>query len=166
MRLASLLAVSGVLLLVGLGLSYGGSELATEGLETVASALDAGNILEAGIELDPRVSRDGVYAVRSVGEEHDGVMLRVTDPGGVLIGELAIQEDAGEEEFVIASAGKYTLEATNTSSETRNIVIAVGYKAEDYVIAIVAVGSYVIIAGMIAMAASVAYAIVRSRVKR
>lgn len=164
MRLVTLLAISGIVLLVGLAVSYAGTRFATENLETVAGSLEAGNILKVSIELDPRISRDGVYAAKSVGANHYGIILQVTDPAGQIINTHSIVEsDSGEAEFVIASMGKYTLEATNTSTDTREIIIAVGYKSEDYALVLVGLGLYVIIAGMAAMAASMIFAIIRSR---
>lgn len=163
MRIMALMSISGVILLAGLAVSYAGSELATANLETIASSLDAGNILKASVNLDPEKSKQGVYAAKSVGSDHYGLVLSITGPDNELIDTQTIQGDSGEAGFTISAAGTYTLEATNTSEETRDIVIAVGYKSQESALALVAAGSYVIIAGMIAMGVTLAYAIKKSR---
>lgn len=155
-----------MILLAGLGISYGGSELATANLETIGGSLEAGTSLEATLELSPEFSADGVYAVKSVGDEHSGITLHLADPDGITVDTLEIQGDAGESEFVVSKTGKYVLEAQNTSDGKRDIVIAVGYKPDESAKFLVVVGMYVIIAGMIAMLASIAYFVIASRIKR
>lgn len=166
MRLVSLLAISGIVLLGGLAVSYAGSELATADLVTEARSLEAGGTLVARADLAPTVSRNGVYAAKSVGQDHEGIVLRVTNPAGATVDMQEVRGDSGEAEFVVTDAGEYTLEASNTSQGTRDIVIAIGYKADDLSLAVVAVGSYLIIAGMVVMASSMIYSIAKSRIKR
>lgn len=163
MRSVALVAVSGAILLAGLGISYAGSELATAGLEDAAASVGAGDMLAVSAELDPAVSARGVYAAKSVGQEHGGIRLTLSDPGGIVIDSLTVDGDAGEARFEIVSAGTYTLEAVNVADGSREIVIAVGSESDESARMLVILGSYTIIAGMLAMGAAVAYAIVRAR---
>ena len=163
MKIISLMGISGIILLAGLGISYGGSELATANLEKVVSKLDAGNTLQASIELDPAKSTQGVYAIKSIGDKHDNIVLRITGPDGSVIDTQSVIGDSSEALFTISTLGKHILEVTNTSDELRELVIAIGYKTSDSARVLVIAGSYVLITGMISMAATIVYGLVRMR---
>ncbi len=164
MRPMALFAISGAVMLGGLALSYAGTQAATAGLETGAGVLEADETLTVAAELDPAVSPEGVYALREVGGGSIDADVRITRPEGSMIGAGHSGTDSVEERFAISAAGVYELEVKNAGSADAEIIAAIGYLPGDEVLVYASIGSYVIIAGMVALAASVgAYAIRRIR---
>lgn len=168
MRPATMLAVSGAVLVGGLALSYAGTQAATTGLQTGAGVLGAGESLTVAADLDPAVSARGVYAVRDVGGGGVDIAVRVAGPGGsaVLAGGEAAHRGASsvEERFAISGAGEHALTVENAGEGTAEVIAAIGYLPGDEVLAYASAGSYVIIGGMAGIAATVAaYAVRRAR---
>ncbi|MCY4252638.1 MAG: hypothetical protein OXD41_04980 [Thaumarchaeota archaeon] len=168
MRPATLLAVSGAVLVGGLALSYAGTQAATAGLETGAGVLGTGEALTVAADLDPAVSQRGVYAVRDVGGGGVDIVVRIAGPGGsaVLAGGGAAHHGVGsiEERFAISGAGEHALTVENAGGGAAEVIAAIGYLPGDEVLVYASAGSYVIIAGMVALAATVAvYAVRRAR---
>lgn len=165
MRPATLLAVSGAILVGGLALSYAGTQAATAGLQTAAGVLGAGESLTVAADLDPAVSARGVYAVRDAGGEGMDIVVRITGPGGsaVLAGGSGSHHGASsvEERFPISGAGGHTLVVENAGEAAAEVIAAVGYLPGDEVLVYASAGSYVIIAGMAAFAATVVVYAVR-----
>ena len=166
MRPMTLFAISGAVMLGGLGLSYAGTQAATAGLVTGAGILGEGESLTVEAPLDPEVSAGGVYALREVGGGTLDVGVRVTWPGGTIAGTHS-GTDAVEERFAVSAAGTHVLEVRNDGEGDAEVIAAIGYVPGDEVLAYASAGSYVIIAGMASLAASAAiYATRRLRAGR
>ncbi len=164
MRPMALFALSGAIMLGGLALSYVGTQAATAGLETGAGVLGAEETLTVAVVLDPAVSPGGVYALREVGGNDLDADVRIIWPEGGMLGAEHSGTDSVEERFDILVAGVHELEVKNAGTTDAEIIAAIGYVPGDEVLVYASIGSYVIIAGMVALAASVGiYAIRRIR---
>ncbi len=161
--LISLLVV-GSLIAAGIILSFYGSQLTTQDIIVKEEIISPGSTVEVSVELDPKISELGVFAVLFEKYEEDSFSVSVYDPFGSKIISKIVEKESTEERFEIASAGNYKLEIENSGQEESQIVVGLGYMPGAATLSIGITGFYLLIVGLIGIVGIGVYTI-RNRKK-
>ena len=158
------LLVVGGLIAAGIILSFYGSQLTTQDIIVKEESIAPASTVEVSIELDPKVSELGVFAVLLEKYEEDSISVSVYDPSGSEIISKIAEKETTEERFEIISSGTYKLEIKNSGLEESQIVAGLGYMPDAATLSIGITGFYLLIVGLIGIVGIGVYA-VRNRKK-
>ncbi len=141
--------IVGALIAAGIILSFYGAQLTTQDIIVKEESIAAGSTVEVSIELDPKVSETGVFAVLLEKYEEDSISVSVYDPSGSEIISNIAEKESTEERFEIISSGTYKLEIKNSGLEEAKIVAGLGYMPDAVTLSIGITGFYLLIVGLI-----------------
>ena len=158
------LLVVGGLIAAGIILSFYGAQLTTQDIIVKEESIAPGSAVEVSIELDPKVSELGVFAVLLEKYEEDSISVSVYDPAGSEIISKIAEKESTEERFEIISSGTYKLEIKNSGLEESQIVAGLGYMPDAATLSIGITGFYLLIVGLIGIVGIGVYSI-RNRKK-
>jgi len=158
-----LLVIVGILA-SGFILSFYGAQLTTQDIIVKEESIAPGSAVEVSIELDPKVSETGVFAVLLEKFEEDSISVSVYDPSGSEIISNIAEKETTEERFEIISSGTYKLEIKNSGLEESQIVAGLGYMPEAGTLSVGITGFFLLIVGLIGIVGIGFYA-VRNRKK-
>ncbi len=144
-----LLLVVGILIALGIALSFYGSQIVTEGLETSETDLEAGGILEIPANLDPLVSDKGVFVVQIMEFKPSTIDARLFDSYGSQIVSKTIEKESHEEQFDITTAGQYKLIIENKGTEKHHVVGVLGHLPDKSKFAVGLTGFYILLVGLV-----------------
>ncbi len=150
-------------MIVGMALSFYGSQIITEDLVTEQSDLISGETFETIVVLDPMFWEYGVYVVQTTNFQENSIHIKIFDPFGSQIVSKTAESESFEDGFEISSGGEYRIAIENTGSEDTTIFLAIGHYPDTTVRVI---GIYTIIAGFIGTAGLVILAIKNRRKNR
>lgn len=153
------LLIVGVLIIVGMALSFYGSQIITQDLVIEQLDLISGETFEAFAELDPMVSESGVYAVQTKNFEENTIHVKIFDPFESQIISKMVESESFEDRFEILSGGKYRIVVENSGSKDTTIVLAIGHLPDTSKLSVGIMGFYILIVGMIGIAGLVILAI-------
>ena len=159
-----LLVIVGALIAAGIILSFYGSQLTTQDIIVKEEIIAPGSTVEVSVELDPKVSELGVFAVLFQKYEEDSFSVSVYDPFGSKIISKIVEKESTEERFEIVSAGTYKLEIKNSGPEESQIVTGLGYMPNAATLSIGITGFYLLIVGLVGIVGIGVYSI-RNRKK-
>jgi hypothetical protein len=159
-----LLVIVGALIAAGIILSFYGSQLTTQDIIVKEEIIAPGSTVEVSVELDPKVSELGVFAVLFQKYEEDSFSVSVYDPFGSKIISKIVEKESTEERFEIVSAGTYKLEIKNSGLEESQIVTGLGYMPNAATLSIGITGFYLLIVGLVGIVGIGVYSI-RNRKK-
>ena len=118
--------------------------------------------LEIKADQDPEINTEGVYAVQTIeGKEYD-ISAVVIDSSEIKIRDVSINRNSFEDNFEIEQAGTYTLIITTSESEEIPLVGGIGHVPDSTGVTISIVGFFIIISGMIGVAA-IGFMIIRQK---
>ena len=143
------LIIVGALIAAGIILSFYGSQLTTQDIIVKEESIAPGSAVEVSIELDPKVSETGVFAVLLEKYEEDSISVSVYDPSGSEIISNIAEKESTEERFEIISSGTYKLEIKNSGLEESQIVAGLGYMPDAVTLSVGITGFYLLIVGLI-----------------
>ncbi len=146
------LLIVGVLIIVGMALSFYGSQIITEDLVTEQSDLISGEIFETFADLDPMISESGVYVVQTTNFQENVINVKIFDPIGNQIISKTIESESFEDRFEILSSGEYRIIIENTGSEDTAIFLAIGHLPDTSKLSVGITGFYILVVGMIGIA--------------
>ncbi len=146
------LLIVGVLIIVGMALSFYGSQIITEDLVTEQSDLISGEIFETFADLDPMISESGVYVVQTTNFQENVINVKIFDPIGSQIISKTIESESFEDRFEILSSGEYRIIIENTGSEDTAIFLAIGHLPDTSKLSVGITGFYILVVGMIGIA--------------
>ena len=127
-RPKAILIVSGMLVIVGMLISFSQSETEVNDLATSQQDLPAGAPMNVTKILDPAQSKGGVYSIQiSDFKNGDTVSASVVDPNGDPIITRSITKSPFQENFTISSNGTYELKIQNTAQEEMQVLGIIGY---------------------------------------
>ncbi len=90
------LLIVGALIAAGIILSFLGAQLTTQDILVKEESISPGSAVEVSIELDPKVSETGVFAVLLEKFEEDSISISVYDSfGSEIISKIAKKECSG-----------------------------------------------------------------------
>ncbi len=157
------LLIVGVLIIVGMALSFYGSQIITEDLVTEQSDLISGEIFETFADLDPMISESGVYVVQTTNFQENVINVKIFDPIGSQIISKTIESESFEDRFEILSSGEYRIIIENTGSEDTAIFLAIGHLPDTSKLSVGITGFYILSVGMIGIAGLVIVSIKNRR---
>jgi len=160
------LLIVGVLIIVGMALSFYGSQIITEDLVTEQSDLISGEIFETFADLDPIISESGVYVVQTTNFQENVINVKIFDPIGNQIISKTIESESFEDRFEILSSGEYRIIIENTGSEDTAIFLAIGHLPDTSKLSVGITGFYILVVGMIGIAGLVILTIKNRRKNR
>ncbi len=118
----------GIVVIIGILISYFLSETEMEKLATSQQDLPAGSFMNVSKSLDPTQSKSGVYSTQiSDFKNGDVLNANIIDPAGNFIITNSITKSPFQENFTISSTGTYELKIQNTSHEDLQVVGIIGY---------------------------------------
>lgn len=160
------LLIIGVLMIVGMALSFYGSQIITEDLVTEQSDLISGETFETIVELDPMISEYGVYVVQTTNFQENSIHIKIFDPFGSQIVSKTAESESFEDGFEISSGGEYRIAIENTGDEETVFFLAIGHLPDTSKLSVGIIGFYILIVGMIGIAGLVILAIKNRRKNR
>ncbi|MGH2611599.1 MAG: hypothetical protein ACRDFB_00955 [Rhabdochlamydiaceae bacterium] len=124
----TILIISGVLVISGIGISFLQTESEMDSLASVQQSLTAGSSMNVSKSLDPMKSKDGVYSVQ-ISDFKDGnnLGISVIDPNGNVITTKSMTKSPVQENFTISSTGTYELKMHNTVQTDVQVLGIIGY---------------------------------------
>ncbi|HET6518164.1 MAG TPA: hypothetical protein VFG25_08115 [Nitrosopumilaceae archaeon] len=165
-RTGFFLLIVGVLIIVGMALSFYGSQIITEDLVTEQTNLISGGEFEVFAELDPTISEDGVYVVQSTNFEENAIHVKISDPFGSQLISKTIPTESFEERFEILTKGEYQVMIENFGMQETTVFLAIGHLPDTSKLSVGITGFYILIVGMIGIAGLVILAIKNRRKNR
>jgi len=160
------LLIVGVLIIVGMALSFYGSQIIAEDLVTDQSDLISGEVYETFAELDPMISESGVYVVQTKNFEENSIHVKIFDPFENQIISKTVKSESFEDRFQILPIGKYRIVIENIGTQDTTIFLAIGHLPDTNKLSVGITGFYILIVGMIGIAGLVILAIKNRRKKR
>lgn len=158
------LLIIGVILGAGMILSFYGAQLTTQDIIVQEESIDPGYSVEVTVELDPKVSETGVYAVLIDNFKEDSISISMHDPLGSKILSNIAEKESTEERFEITSSGTYKLEIANSGLEASQIVAGLGYMPDVGTLSIGVTGFYLLLVGLIGIV-GIGFYVIRNRQK-
>jgi len=152
------LLIIGVLMMVGMALSFYGSQIITEDLVKEQSDLISGETFETIVELDPMISESGIYYVQTTNFQENSIHVKIFDPFGSQIVSKTVESESFEDRFEISSGGEYRIAIENSGDEETVLFLAIG-RYPDTTVGVI--GIYTIIAGFIGILGLIAWSIKR-----
>lgn len=153
--------MSGILVIIGIGISFYQSQMEMDSITTQQQSLTTGASMAVSKSLDPAKSKDGVYSVKiSDFKDGDNVKADVIDPTGSMITTRTIVKSIFQENFTISQSGNYTLKIQDIGQNETQIVGIIGYYPQGATILDV-LGVIVLIAGLSGLAVGMIYLIKR-----
>lgn len=143
------LLIVGIILGVGIALSFYGAQLSTQNLVVKDETISPGDTAEVTIDLNPEVIETGVYALLLDDFKENSISILVLDPLGSEIISGIVEKESSEERFEIISSGIYKLEVENIGTEETYIVAGLGYMPEAGTLSVGITGFYLVIVGLI-----------------
>lgn len=124
----SILIISGVLVIIGIILSYSQSSNELNNIATVQKTLPIGGSMNVSMSLDPAKSTDGVYSISITDfKEGDNLSFLVNDPNEIPFVSKTITKSPFQENFTINTSGTYELKIDNTSHREMQVLGIIGY---------------------------------------
>lgn len=153
------LTVVGALIVIGLILSFYGSQIITEELISEQKNLVPRDGFTIEAVLDPEISETGVYVVQTVNFRENSIFVRVIDPFKNQLNSKWIDKESFEDRFEILNSGTYQLVVENLGPEETNVIGVIGHMPEKSKLSVGITGLYILIVGLIGMVGMVIYSI-------
>ncbi len=127
----AILIISGILVIIGISISFFQSETETSNLSSSQQDLSSGSYMNVTNSLDPTKSKNGVYSIQiSDFKNGDILSASVIDPNGNFIITKSITKSPFQENFTISSTGTYELKIQNTAQVDMQVLGIIGYYPE------------------------------------
>ena len=140
------------LIIVGITLSFYGSQLITDELVTEQSELNSGSTFEIVVELDLSISKSGVYVVQTTNFKENSIHAKIFDPFERQIVSKIIESESFEDRFEISSSGEHRIVIENTGDEETVLFLAIGHLPDTSKLSVSITGFYILVIGMIGIA--------------
>lgn len=154
-----LLLIVGLLIAAGIGLSFYGSQIITEGLDSGESTLEPGKTLEIQSKLDPSVTDTGVFVVQIMNFKPSSIEATLYDPYETQIISEKIEKESFEKQFEINNLGQYKLVIQNTGNEKFQVIGVLGHLPDKTKFSVGLIGFYVLLVGLVGIVGVGAYVI-------
>ncbi|RNJ75808.1 MAG: hypothetical protein EB830_05455 [Nitrosopumilus sp. H13] len=159
MRIGVMLAVSGVLIIAGLGLLVVGSQVVLEGIVQNSGPVGEGMELSASADLGRDVA-SGVFAVQVAEFQAGAFHAELAGPSGI-VASVELEKSALEEKFE-AETGTYTLTVSGSGDQT-HVIAAVGQSPDAGKKSLGFTSVYVLVVGMALFGGTCVYGVWKRR---
>lgn len=146
------LLIVGILIAIGIALSFYGSQIITEDLVSNETDLEPNKNFELVSNLDPSISEKGVYVVQIFNFKPDSIIVRLYDSHNTQLTSKSVQKESYEEQFEIFAAGQYKLIIENRGSEKFHVVAVLGHLPDKSKYVVGLTGFYILIVGLVGIA--------------
>ena len=160
-----MMAVIGVLIAIGIVLSFYGSQVITEGLSQKDEMVMAGNSLEIYSDIDVTTTNLGVFVVQVQNFKEGAIHVKVFDPLGAELVSTTVDRESFEKRFDVTTGGTYKLLVENTGQDQTQIIAVIGPMPDPGKLSFGITGFYVLILGLIGIVGVGIYAIRTKRKK-
>lgn len=157
-----LLIAVGVLIGVGIVLSFYGNYLVFEDLVKGDGEINPGEEIKIEVEIDSAKTQSGVFAVQIIEYKGEKVTANIIDPSNSIIESQEIGEDAYEGYFEIDSSGIYKLLIENRG-EPVTVFGVIGPEPDETKKSLTFISLYILVIGLFGMAGVAAYFVVTKR---
>lgn len=127
-RQKAILVVSGILVVIGILISFMQSETEMSSIASSQQTVPAGGSMNVSKALDPSVSMHAVYSVQITDwKQGQTLSVSVIDPSGVPVISREITKSPYQENFTVSSAGLYNLKIGNSAQSDLQVNGIIGY---------------------------------------
>lgn len=155
---------SGVVIIIGLFLLVLGNQAILEGIIQDNGKVSSEKILSISNDFDSQMIDVGIFAVQIIEFQENTFSAKILDPLDIEIISQEINEESIEEEFEIIEAGTYKLVIQSNSNKETQVFGAIGPLPDSGKKVFGLFPVYVIVAGMIGLAA-VGISSIKNRIK-
>ena len=159
---AIFLAIVGVLIGVGIILSFYGNYVLFEELAQGNGEVYDGQDLVIEVELDSSKTKSGIFAIQILDFKEGMVTASIVDPSNITIESESINQEVFEGLFEITSSGNYKLLIEN-KGEKANVFGVIGPEPDEGKRALSNISMYILVAGLIGMAGVAVYIFINRR---
>lgn len=159
---AIFLAIVGVLIGVGIILSFYGNYVLFEELVQGNGEVYDGQDLVIEVELDSSKTKSGIFAIQILDFKEGMVTASIVDPSNITIESESINQEVFEGLFEITSSGNYKLLIEN-KGEKANVFGVIGPEPDEGKRALSNISMYILVAGLIGMAGVAVYIFINRR---
>ncbi|MGD2107507.1 MAG: hypothetical protein PVH93_07865 [Nitrosopumilaceae archaeon] len=159
---AIFLAIVGVLIGVGIILSFYGNYLLFEELVQGNGEVFEGQDLVIEVELDSSRTQSGIFAIQILDFKEGMVTASIIDPSNITIESESINQEVFEGLFEVRSSGNYKLLIEN-KGETANVFGVIGPEPDEGKRALSNISMYILVSGLVGMAGVAVYIFINRR---
>ena len=156
------LAIVGVLIGVGIILSFYGNYILFEDLVQGNGEVFDGQDLVIEVELDSSKIQSGIFAIQILDFKEGIVTASIIDPSNTTIESESINQEVFEGLFEVTSSGNYKLLIEN-KGETANVFGVIGPEPDEGKRALSNISMYILVAGLVGMAGVAVYIFINRR---
>lgn len=156
------LAIVGILIGVGIILSFYGNFVLFQGLVQDDGEIGPGKDLIIEVELDSSETQTGIYAVQIIDSDSAVVTVNIIDPSNTTIESHSINEEVYEGLFDVTSSGTYKLLIENGGEKIR-VFAVVGSEPDEGKRSLANISMYILVSGLIGMAGVAVYIVINRR---
>ena len=156
------LAIVGVLIGVGIILSFYGNYILFEELAQGNGEVYDGQDLVIEVELDSSKTKSGIFAIQILDFKEGMVTASIVDPSNITIESESINQEVFEGLFEVTSSGNYKLLIEN-KGEKANVFGVIGPEPDEGKRALSNISMYILVAGLIGMAGVAVYIFINRR---
>ncbi|MCV0410325.1 hypothetical protein [Nitrosopumilus sp.] len=154
MRKSGVLIVgSGILIIAGLFILVLGNQAILEGMVQDNGMISSEQTLTISTDFDSQITSIGIFAVQIIEFEENTFYAKILNPFDIEIISQEINEETVEGEFDVVDSGTYKLIIQSNSNEETQVFGAIGPIPDSGKKALGFIPVYVIVAGMIGLAA-------------
>ena len=162
---AIMMSVIGVIIAVGIILSFYGSQVITEELSQKDGLVVSGGLLEVSSDIDVTTTSLGVYVIQVQNFKEGAIHAKIFDPLGAEIVSATVDRESFEQRFDVTTSGTYKLLVENTGQEQTQVVAVIGPMPDTSKLSFGITGFYILIIGLIGIVGVGIYSI-RNRRKK
>ncbi|MBM3895113.1 MAG: hypothetical protein FJ359_01585 [Thaumarchaeota archaeon] len=160
-----MMVVVGVLIAVGIILSFYGSQVITEGLSQKEELVASAGLLEVSSDIDVTTASIGVFVIQVQNFKEGSIHAKIFDPLGAEIVSTIVDRESFEQRFDVTTSGTYKLLVENTGQEQTQVIAVIGPMPDTSKISFGITGFYILIIGLIGIVGVGIYSI-RNRRKK
>lgn len=156
------LAIVGVLIGVGIILSFYGNYILFEELVQGHGEVYDGQDLVIEVELDNSKTQSGIFAIQILDYKEGMVTASIIDPSNITIESESINQEVFEGLFEVRESGNYKLLIEN-KGETANVFGVIGPEPDEGKKALSNISMYILVTGLVGMAGVAVYIFINRR---
>lgn len=123
-----LLIISGILVVIGISISYIQSENELGEIATSQQTVPAGDFMNVSKSLDPAKSTAGVFSIQiSDFKSGEDLSTSVLGPSGSTVLSTQVTKSPVQENFTVTAPGTYELKIQNTAQSALEVTGIIGY---------------------------------------
>ena len=156
------LAIVGVLIGVGIILSFYGNYILFEDLVQSHGEVYDGQDLVIEVELDNSKTQSGIFAIQILDFKEGMVTASIIDPSNITIESESINQEIFEGLFEVRESGNYKLLIEN-KGETANVFGVIGPEPDEGKKALSNISMYTLVTGLVGMVGVAVYIFINRR---